>query len=250
MSNSVNLFPLEEWGRLRGEASRGDRACVGPRGDPGSAGICPSETLESAGLSARPKPRPCVVPRFEAVRVRTAQSSGRRRAGSPVAAEVPVGAWGPRCGRAQLRCKEAAPLEAGGPWRTQGQARDQGCAHGRGCRLRRPGGLKIVEDVGGVYQLGRRCRLGPGGPAEDALCWAAKWRNSRTRARPQEGLGTERGHERESGSAERLRGSGVTRRQTAGLLDLRWVSGPWHTPKKRSERGITGPGEPPQTLAS
>ncbi|KAJ1186370.1 hypothetical protein NDU88_003152 [Pleurodeles waltl] len=56
-----------------------------------------------------------------------------------------------------------------------------------------------------------------------------------------------RGQERERGSVERFRGSDVTRGQTEGPLDLRWAFGPWYTPKKRRERGITGPGGPLQT---
>ncbi|KAJ1150256.1 hypothetical protein NDU88_003051 [Pleurodeles waltl] len=94
-----------------------------------------------------------------------------------------------------------------------------------GCGPRRLGGLRIAGDVGGVFLLRRRCWLGPGGPTEDALIWGAKWRYSRTRARPQKGSGTEQGRERESDGAKRRRGDGVTRGQAARPLDLSGTGG-------------------------
>ncbi|KAJ1217247.1 hypothetical protein NDU88_004842 [Pleurodeles waltl] len=89
-------------------------------------------------------------------------------------------------------------------------------------------GLRIAGDAGGDFLLRRRCRLGPGGSTEDALCWAAKWRYSRARARPQKGSGTEQGHERESDGAKRRRGgplelgAGAGRPRTAPTRDP-WV---------------------------
>ncbi|KAJ1199173.1 hypothetical protein NDU88_003011 [Pleurodeles waltl] len=230
--------------RLWGGAGGGGRAWVGPRGDPGE---CRNRPVSEIGGR-----RPEHAAKAEALRWAAIRSSvradGSEQRGTP--GESSSGGDGAGGGLgAQVRSRPAGVRRGGAPG--GGRPLENTGAGPRlrlwpraGLRAEAARGQRIAGDPRGVFLLRRRYRLGPGGPTEDALCWAAKRRYSWTRARPQKGSGTERGRARESDGAKRRRGDGVTRGQTERPLDLRWSSGPWQTPKKRSALRTTGPGEP------